>query len=534
MADDPALLSERDRNMTRIGWVVAAALLLTHVVLAWMVRSPAISTGNDDALYLLLARSIRSLSYLDSHIVGAPVHAQYPPGYPAFLALFGESFQGALAGGIVVSAIGLILTYDLARRLLSPALALLLLAVLAVNPALLNYAGSLRSETLFMMTSVAAIWCAYRPVPTTGWLVAAGFFAIYSAMVRTAGVAMVASLGLIWLMQRRYRAAVIFSAVAVVVVGGWLYWTSVAPDQFYSRSYAAAFRRAESAPTAIGVLINRVEASAIYLYRSIPASLAAPSVPGVSIDNVVWILLLGGGLLAGLLVMWKRVPLLSSNLILYGLILTLYPFKLTRFVVPVLPFLVLLIAGGWTGLVQRWGPRGQLIAGALVLLPLIGGGVARDLTMIRHSQACYGGDPRAPAKCSSREQVSFFRAARYAMDSMPAEARFLTLKEATFAWLSGRTVQHPERAIRRDTLNLPGTLRRSGVDYVVITPLHHSRLNRFLLRGCREFAVIRRFPQDTYILQVLPAPDSAPGQVCEDLTRLSGDPRFEVLEDKVP
>src|SRR6185369_15337826 len=63
-------------------------LLVLHVVLAWLTRAVAIGTGNDDATYVLLARSVRHFEYVDRHLVTMPVHAQYPPGYPAILALF--------------------------------------------------------------------------------------------------------------------------------------------------------------------------------------------------------------------------------------------------------------------------------------------------------------------------------------------------------------------------------------------------------------------------------------------------------------
>ena len=74
-------------------WWVAGALLLLHAVLAWLLRTPTILTGQDDAAYYLLAQGLRDLRYVDLWIAQEPVHIQYPPGYPAlltFLAVAGE------------------------------------------------------------------------------------------------------------------------------------------------------------------------------------------------------------------------------------------------------------------------------------------------------------------------------------------------------------------------------------------------------------------------------------------------------------
>ena len=512
--------------MNRLSWAVALILLGTHAVLAYLVRAQAITTGNDDALYLLLARSVRSLHYLDSHIVGGPVHAQYPPGFPVFLSLFGNSFPAAILGGIAVSTAGLLLSYDLARKVLGPVAALLVLAALTVNPALVNWAGSLRSESLFMATSIAAIWCASRSQPTSAWLTAAGAFAIYAAMVRSVGVGLVWALVLVWLIQRRYRAAVIFTSVATAVVGGWLAWTAVAPGKFYGRSYAAALQRAESAPTTLGVLINRIESSFAYVYKYIPSSLSVPSVEQTTVDNIFWTVLLGVGLIAGLCALWKKLPIVTAYFVLYAGILTLFPFKMTRFLIPIVPLLVLTICAGLALLARRLTGRGALVATALLCLPLLGGAFKPDRALMREALRCSADDPWGPTTCSDSTQRAFFAAADYARMNTAPEATFLTLKEATFALLSGRRVQHPERVIRPDSMHLTQTLRDTGVDHVVVSPIHRSRLGRLLERNCADLRLERVFPPDAYLFRVVPEGQAPDGEACQVLERIRTDPRY--------
>lgn len=517
----------------RLAWVLAIVLVLVHAGLAWLSRPSAVATGNDDALYLLLGRSLRSLHYLDAHIVGTPIHSQYPPGYPAFIALVwsitGEHFDMVLLGGILVSAIGLLITFDLGQRSIGLPAALFLLAALALNPGLIEFAGSPRSETLYMTTTLAAIWCVSRGPPTTRWMVAAGALAIYAAMVRSIGVALVVAVSLVWLSERRYRAASLFTAAAAVVVGGWLLWTTRAPEKFASRSYVDAIQPGHARPTQSGpvmVFIRRTEAAVRnYGLRSIPVALSAPTIEGTSIDNLFWVGVIGVGLASGLLVFLRGYRVVPAFMLLYGAILAVWPFDLTRFVIPVLPLILLTMAAGLVALVRRLGPRAEVAVVAILCVPLTISGARRDMSGIEHARLCRP-QPHASPECSTEDQRSFFAAANYARVETSRDAKFLTVKEATFAYLTGRQVQHPALALLRDSLNVPAILRRSGVDYVLVSPLYPSRLGDFLLPRCTELTLLRAFPPDTYLFRVLPSGDSTQEASCQALAKVVANPKF--------
>jgi hypothetical protein len=95
----------------------AAALVVLHGALAWIARTPEIGLLNDSASYMLLARSLRHFTYVDAHIVGSPLHTNFPPGLPAFVALltlpFGEH-PGMLLGVVVLCSMAtLALLFDM-------------------------------------------------------------------------------------------------------------------------------------------------------------------------------------------------------------------------------------------------------------------------------------------------------------------------------------------------------------------------------------------------------------------------------------
>ena len=57
-----------------------AAILALHIVLVWSLRVPSMTTGNDQAWYMLLARSLRHLSYENLQFVEVTPHTKFPPG----------------------------------------------------------------------------------------------------------------------------------------------------------------------------------------------------------------------------------------------------------------------------------------------------------------------------------------------------------------------------------------------------------------------------------------------------------------------
>lgn len=70
----------------RRGALIAAILAVAHFALAWLVRVPAISWGEDDAAYVQLADQLRQFSYRDIHDVALPIHARFPPGFSLAIA----------------------------------------------------------------------------------------------------------------------------------------------------------------------------------------------------------------------------------------------------------------------------------------------------------------------------------------------------------------------------------------------------------------------------------------------------------------
>ncbi len=545
------------------GSLAAAALLLLHAGLAWVLRVPALTTAQDDAVYLLLARALRHFSYVDLWLVGTPFESLYPPLYPALLAsataIFGDRFAVAIAASVLLSTATLGLFYLIVRRW-SPGLALLCLAVAAVNPTLLNAAGHVQSEPLFMCFAALSLWCLTAPAPTRRTQIAAGAFAIAAALTRSVGIALLLAILGQWLLERRFRAAGWFALASLLTVGAWMTWTAVAPRQLAGQSYItdAAYIRTDSvtsapAPPAAshdsapavpshlplapskqrarGVELLRTVASRLtnnvptYLARRIPMSLAMPTIGGTRIDNWGWLLIVLGAGTVGFTLLARRLPGVALYFFFYAGILAIWPYILPRFLVPVIGLLVLIVLAGGQWLGARWSPRvGWGIA--VMLAGVLGvSGLLRDRVEWRALSTCDRSAPYVSTGCFPAQQLAFFSAVHDAGRRTPADAVLLTPKAATTYLLIGRRTVNELEAASLPPAEMQEYLRRLGVQYILLSHVHRDQwvIAGRLIPYCASLELVEQYGGDALLLRRHEA-EFAGGNACEALKRFAGAP----------
>jgi hypothetical protein len=533
-----------ETRLNRLYWVAAFMLLLTHAVLAWQSRPAAIEpASNDDAQYVLLARSLRSFHYRDSHIPGAPVHAQYPPVYPALIAagtaVFGERLGVVQVVTIICSMLTLLLVFDMARRLASPLVAILLLAPLAFNAHLVGYASRIASEMPYMMFSFAALWVLVAFPQTRRPLLWAGLLTILAALTRSIGLSLVVALLALLLLQRRFKPAAIFAVAAALTVGAWLYWTTISPNQFTERSYSAVATTTgrHVAPGALSLLVVRsTRFLKTYVAQNITAGLEFPTFAGSSIDNVAWILLIFGLGGVGLWSVRKRLPLLPLYVLSFMGLLLVYPFKLTRFFMPLAPLVLLAMFLGVIALTRRWKPG----VGVAVMVLLSGGilthSVPRSLALAKKLEHCDRSAALTSPQCWRPETNAFLAATRRANEVLPRDAVVLTIKEAAFNYYTGREVYHPDLAYKKGGKNMLAFLSRMGINYALVSAyVGGAEFSPVLAPACQRIEVLGRYEPRTALLQIHPEGESVPVasnacQLIQDWTR-HPDPTSEVDED---
>src|SRR5689334_11379598 len=216
-----------DRVKSR--WVVIAggALVAVHVGLVWGVRTGRVGTGGDDAVYIMLSHSLRAGSYREIHRFDQPLHSQYPPGYAALLTLGGEyrsSTDAATVIGAIAGAITLILLLDLARRTMAPWLAVAAVALVAVNPLIIERSSGVFAEAAFTAAMMIAIWLSIRFAESRWGAVGATAASIAATLIRSVGISVVAALFVARLFDRKPRRAIIHALVSGIALAPWFVW----------------------------------------------------------------------------------------------------------------------------------------------------------------------------------------------------------------------------------------------------------------------------------------------------------------------
>ncbi len=315
---------------------------------------------HDDGVYLLVAKSLAAgegLGY--AGISGTPPAPKFPPLYPAVLAAiwrWGPQFPDS---GVWMAAANSLFTAAAAAGLalllwkgcrLRPGWAVASSAVLFLSPELWRLAAVPLSEPLFTALFLFACWAGTR-FESSGRLRDAGLFLVlFWAAYHTRTIGVVLLPAVVWAAWWRGWTG---EAVGVGLVGA----TGVLPWPWVARGMAAEIPvpALDTLGPYGGWLIDQVRTHPRkyldYLgshARDVLADLSELILPGLPSTVAVWtglgLLFLVG--LAG----WSfraRSRVLPWSLLLYGLVVWLWPFHARRLLVPALPLLAALVLGAF-------------------------------------------------------------------------------------------------------------------------------------------------------------------------------------------
>ncbi|HEX8362498.1 MAG TPA: hypothetical protein VF613_20425 [Longimicrobium sp.] len=471
---------------------MAAALAVVHLGLALLALQPAPFTGGDNAVYLALARSLRAGGYRDLFDPAAPVHAQFPPGWPAVLA-------GALALGVkpwvgikyltaVFSALLVGATYLWIQRRRRPRLALGVAGLMAISPGVLALSHSELSDVPFAALTILALLAWER---REGSVVPASLATVAAYLTRSAGLPLLVAAG-VWLAwRRRWRDLAVYAAVVAPPHLAWAWWKSVHGGGYASfllmkDPYAPDLGRVDAAGLVARVLDNLRLYGGTYLPRFVTGSYGGAAT------------VLAAMLVALAVYGWarrvRRPGVAEIFVPLYLAMLLLWPatWASERFILPIFT-LLLMYAGDAAARLGRMAPKLPRMAvpaaaGALLALVSLDGARAavRDGSECRRGYA--GGDRYA---CMSPEWKDFFASAEMARRMLPEGAAVLSRKPALFhatAGIPGRTYpldRTPEGLLR--------AAREAGARYVLLDQIDNMAeqyLTPVLIRRPQAFCVM--------------------------------------------
>jgi 4-amino-4-deoxy-L-arabinose transferase-like glycosyltransferase len=200
-------------------------------VLSVLLFDPKPTTSGDNARYLMLGKSLaEGKGYRDLYLPDAPVHTQYPPGFPLILAAITLVSGGVnvLAAKLFVVLTGIGAMFFIYRlgELIFRDKASPVMVLFASVPALVVNNHWILSEVPFLLLLAATLYCLVladgRPRATAARLqIGACGLAVAACLIRTAGVVVVLGMVLLFLVRRQYRNLFILLLLLAVAAVPW-------------------------------------------------------------------------------------------------------------------------------------------------------------------------------------------------------------------------------------------------------------------------------------------------------------------------
>ncbi len=523
-ATAPAI--NRTGVLERLQYPILALLLLAFFVVGWRGREPSMrAAGEDEFVYLALSKSLETGSYRETFRPTAPLHVQYPPGYPAWLALMrkavGENLDLLRVANLAMAAASLLLLFKVMRRLAGPGLALALLLVLVLNRDLLRMSGAVVSENLFLLTTTAALaWTvsadtADRPSPALPITLA-----LLSFLTRSIGLAAVVGVGCWLWSRRRWRAFTGWAVASILIVGGWFSYTILAADSSV-RSYASDFAAVSAASGgSVLHLARRVWNHGVeYATSGLPGSLSLPTIPGTLLDNWAWLGVDAVLLIAGWLILWRSWRAAAVYVPAYLGLVLIWPYMDDRTLVPTIPLLLMAYLLG-AHRVAQWLPlRGRRLAlGGLLALLALGAGQGALERLFKYRD-CDRANPWVSRGCYPDQTLALLAAARYLREHTTTTDIVLTPSPASMNYLSGHPSEVLSLLVRVPPESASDTLRTRRIRFVVVAVPWAARI---LLPTCGQYQLAADFPPFALLLSTSEPRNS--DNACPALRKLASNP----------
>ncbi len=241
--------------------------------------------------------------------------------------------------------------------------------------------------------------------------------------------------------------------------------------------------------------------------------MAVPTIHGTIFDNIAWIVVLVPGLIAGVVMLFRRWRVAALYVALYMLFLTIWSWRQERFVLPLVPLLVPALLVGWSMLISRYNKSAaRLAVGALAAL-LVLGGLLRTAPAVAAVRGCHVRSGMPPDRCLTPDQVSYFQALRYVDENLPRDAVLLTAKSGALWEFTGRRSISYGGAMAQGAKGFVPYLRQQGAGWILLASLEmaeYTRLSREMEANCGALQLEARFPERTYLFRVMDGTGDTP------------------------
>lgn len=369
-------------------------IFLVLIMIGFLTFHPWLGLHNSDGatFYILGYALTTGKGYVLWSLPDPEPSFTFPPLYPAMLAglmkIWGTqpivTVPVAKWFGLSLFAASLLLYNRAIRSHVAPAMALIMTLLLAVNGSAHRYLGDILSDIpyLFFTLLTLGAYLRYQEASNTGkrknWLIATLVLLALTIYTRPIGLALGAALFLAPLLKKQWKPALAVAATCIVAFGSWAGFEHTyrathnigdpAMQAFMEKSpvklafmkyFAVTDPGQEDVNTKVGgpldftlEALHRVEQyTRMITYEFWPSDDVVPDLP----DVTKGILMAGtaGLLIIGTVQIALRYPVVVIYTFCYLGILITYPYVSGRYLIPIMPFLILMFFGGLQWFLSR-------------------------------------------------------------------------------------------------------------------------------------------------------------------------------------
>ncbi len=468
-------------------------LLLIFTGLCYLyVFDKKLALSGDNVTYYLLGRSMASGNgYAEAWTIENNPHTQYPPGYPAVIALTSFFSPGSefdkinlikVFNGIFFFCTVVMLFFLFTRLGVRKRFYPLLFLPLVTNPHLLRFATIMMSEIPFLFFSVSALYAVTRidfsVQPYRDKMFYTAVLCVIASMyIRTQGIALLFGIGFYFAEKRKYRYLLSMVVVCLIFMLPWVIRVQMQGGSSYLQQLMMVDPYNQDAGSmGFDQLLKRIFQNANqYISLEIPIG-CFPAFEKiiVSIRIIGWVF--GIALIALSVNGIRRIKAYRTLVIGYFIgtfgILLLWPsiWSGVRFIICVLPLLWCLIVVGISDPVYRWLEKRQLYHRTLPLLV--------SLLFLVHLPPLYRLHQNARLPYPPPWQ-HYFRMARWIRDNTPPKTITSCRKSGFFYLFSGRPTC--VYLFSEDNAKVIVDMVKRGVDFIVVDQLGFSTTPKYLI-----------------------------------------------------
>jgi len=382
---DDVEINKMPKRPRLFGWILFVILAGSGLIYYLAISPQRFGRGHDDTVYLTTAKALATgEGYRIISLPYRPAQTKYPPFYPLLLSLvwrlyphFPENLPWMMLLSSVAAIGFLVISYKylVEQDYALPWQVLIAVGLAAVNWRLVTLAASVYSEMVYGLLSVAVLYLAEKYEKRKASLLgvaAMSFLAGLTFLTRSIGLALIASVCVYYAMRKEWRKSLLVAGIGGVFVIGWIVWCRLNRTTFegfnvayytdYWRDLTETISSMQSTSHMPRLLVfaNVIGRNALLLILlSIPVVCL-----GISYDSVVYFgfafIFVAAGFIRQIR---KGLRLLHVYIILFLLLTLPIPGSYDRYLIPLLPFLLLYFVtevGALVSLVRKQVSEGTL------------------------------------------------------------------------------------------------------------------------------------------------------------------------------